>query len=60
MELRLSLGSYYIFPTAISWVAAYSIDPVENVLHGFGSLPVVIRQEKGWSHYFTLGFAFEL
>jgi Tol biopolymer transport system component len=55
-ELRLSLGSFYLYPTAISWVSAYAIDPVENVLPG--TLPVVIRQERGWSHYLTVGFMF--
>ncbi len=55
-ELRLSLGSYYLYPTAISWVSAYAIDPVENVLPG--TVPVVIRQERGWSNYLTIGFMF--
>ena len=57
-EVRLSLGSYYLYPTAISWVSAYALDPVENVLPG--TFPVVIRQEKGWSHYFSLGFDFDM
>ena len=60
LELRLRLGSFYLYPAALSWISAYSIDPVENVLYGFGALPVVIRQERGWSHYFTLGFGFDL
>lgn len=59
-ELRMSMGSFYLYPVALSWVSAYSIDPVENVLYGFGALPVVIRQEKGWSHYLTLGFGFDM
>jgi hypothetical protein len=57
-ELRLSLGSYYIYPTAISWVSAYALEPVENVLPG--TFPVVIRQDQGWTHYFSLGFTFDL
>jgi hypothetical protein len=57
-EVRLSLGSYYLYPTAVSWVSAYALDPVENDLSG--ALPVVIRQEKGWSHYFSLGFFFDI
>jgi hypothetical protein len=57
-EVRLSLGSYYLYPTAVSWVSAYALDPVENVLPG--TFPVVIRQDKGWSHYFSLGFSFDL
>ena len=60
LELRLSLGSFYLYPATVSWVSAYSIDPVENVLYGVGALPVVIRQDRGWSHYFTLGFGFDL
>lgn len=60
VELRLSLGSFYLYPATFSWVAAYSLDPVENVLYGFSALPVVIRQEKAWTHYFSLGFGFDL
>ncbi len=57
-ELRLSLGSYYLFPTAISLVSAYSLDPVSFVDPGF-SIPVVIKQDRGFSYYFTLGFGFD-
>jgi Tol biopolymer transport system component len=57
-EVRLSLGSYYLYPTAISWVSAYALDTVENVLPG--TFPVVIRQDQGWSHYFSLGFTFDM
>ncbi|MFQ5510737.1 MAG: hypothetical protein ACE5EO_02710 [Candidatus Krumholzibacteriia bacterium] len=58
-ELRLSLGSFYVFPTAISLVSAYSLDPVSFVDPGF-SIPVVITQDRGFSYYFTLGFGFDL
>jgi Tol biopolymer transport system component len=57
-ELRLSLGSYHLYPTAVSWVSAYALDPVENVLPG--TFPVIIRQDQGWSHYFSLGFTFDI
>jgi Tol biopolymer transport system component len=60
IDLRLSLGSYYLFPTAISFVSAYALDPVQNVLFGFGQIPLVIRQERGWRFYTTVGFAFDL
>ncbi|MEJ2722091.1 MAG: DPP IV N-terminal domain-containing protein, partial [bacterium] len=60
IDLRLSLGSYYMFPTAISITSAYALDPVENVLLGFGQLPLVIRQERGWRFYTTVGFGFDL
>ncbi len=59
-EFRLSLGSFYMFPTAVTWTSAYALDPVEIVLTGFGTIPVVIKQERGWSHYFTMAFAFDL
>ncbi|UCG51507.1 MAG: PD40 domain-containing protein [Candidatus Latescibacterota bacterium] len=60
VDLRLSLGSFYLFPTAVNWVAAYSLDPVKISLTGFGALPLDIRQERGWSHYLTLAFGFDL
>ena len=59
-ELRASLGSYYIFPTAFSFVAAYAIDPTQFLQFAFGGLPIVITQEQGWSYYLTLAFGFEL
>jgi hypothetical protein len=60
VDLRLSLGSYYMFPTSISFLSAYAMDPVETVLYGFGQLPLVIRQERGWRFYTTVGFGFDL
>lgn len=56
-ELRLALGSYYVFPTAVSFVSAYAFDPVTFELPGFLT---TITQEKGWSYYFTVGFGFDL
>jgi Tol biopolymer transport system component len=59
-EVRLNLGSYYIFPTAISVVSAYSLDPVQFVDPGVGDLPVTITQDRGWSYYVSVGFGFDL
>jgi hypothetical protein len=59
-ELRMSLGSYYVFPTAVSIVAAYSLDPVSFVDPGIGSVPITIAQARKWSYYFTVAFGFDL
>lgn len=59
-ELRLSLGSYYIFPTAVSWVSAYAFDTVRSKQSAGGGLDFIVTQERGWSHYFTLTFGFDL
>lgn len=59
-EMRLSLGSYYIFPTTVSVVGAYAFDPVTFTGSSIGDIPVEIRQDRGWSYYFMLGFGFEL
>lgn len=58
-ELRMSLGAYYVFPTAVSIVGAYAFDPTFFVDPGF-AVPTVIKQPRGWTYYLTVGFAFEL
>jgi len=58
-ELRFSLGSYYVFPTAVSIIGAYSFDPTFFVDPGFGLIRP-IRQEPGWTYYLTVGFGFEV
>jgi hypothetical protein len=57
-ELRFSLGAYYVFPTAVSIIGAYSFDPTFFVDPGFG-VPRVLTQEPSWSYYLTVGFGFE-
>jgi Tol biopolymer transport system component len=59
-ELRMSLGSYYIFPTTVSVTAAYSFDPVSFTDTSFGDIPITIEQEEDWSYYFSVGFGFDL
>jgi hypothetical protein len=58
-ELRFSMGSYYIFPTAVSIVGAYAFDNTSFVDPGFG-VPTRILQGKGWTYYVTIGFGFDL
>ena len=60
VELRAEFGSYYVFPTSLSFVAAYAFDNTQFLQFVFGGLPVVITQEEGWSYYFTLAFGFDL
>jgi outer membrane protein assembly factor BamA len=60
-ELRANFGSFYVFPATFSVVGAYAFDPVKFDGGAIGSaIPVVITQDIGWSHYFTLGFGFDL
>jgi outer membrane protein assembly factor BamA len=58
-ELRFSLGAYYVFPTAVSILGAYSFDPTFFIDPGFGRLRPV-EQEPGWTYYLTIGFGFEI
>ena len=61
-ELRASMGSYYVFPTSISLMAAYAFDPIRTALREDTDerIPIVFVQDPGWTYYFTLGFAFDL
>lgn len=59
-ELRMNLGSFYIFPTTISFTGAYAFDPVQFEGAPIGGIPTVIRQDEGWSYYFQMGFGFSL
>ena len=61
-ELRFALGSYYVFPTSISIVGAYAFDPIRTSLRSSEDerIPIVFVQDPGWTHYLTIGFAFEL
>jgi len=55
-ELRLSMGSFYTYPTALSIVGAYPLDEVLFNDPVFGVLPIVQKQK--WHYYVTLGFEF--
>ncbi len=55
-EIRIAMGSFYTYPTAVSIVAAYPFDEVIFNDPVFGELPVV--QKKRWRYYVSVGFAF--
>jgi hypothetical protein len=57
-ELRFSLGAYYVFPTAVSIIGAYSFDSTFFIDPGFG-VPRILKQEPTWSYYLTVAFSFE-
>ncbi len=56
LELRLQLGSYYTYPTAVNFVAARSLDRSVVVLPAFDNLEIV--NEPQWRYYLSLGFTF--
>jgi len=56
LELRLQLGSYYTYPTAINFVAARSLDRSSVVLPAFDNVEIV--NEPQWRYYLSLGFTF--
>jgi hypothetical protein len=55
-ELRFNLGSFYNYPTAVNFTAAYALDgavyrnPVFNV-------PDVVYDPQ-WRYYLVMGFTF--
>ena len=59
-EVRMSLGSFYVFPTALSFVGAYAFQDALLVGRSFGDLEFFIAQPKGWSYYFQATFTFDL
>lgn len=54
-ELRLLLGSYYSYPTAINFVAARSLDTSVFYLPAFDQTTV---HEPQWRYYIQVGFTF--
>ncbi|MCZ6767228.1 MAG: hypothetical protein O7D32_09900, partial [bacterium] len=59
-EARMSLGSFYVFPTALSFIGAYAFQDVFLAGESFGDFGFVIAQPKGWSYYFLATFNFNL
>ncbi|MCH7548228.1 MAG: hypothetical protein IH969_01610 [Candidatus Krumholzibacteriota bacterium] len=55
-ELRLNLGSFYAYPTTISFTGAYGLDSVVFVNPLFPENSVL--NEPRWLYYFTMGFTF--
>lgn len=55
-ELRFNLGSFYSYPTTVSFASAYSMDEVVFFNPNFSREPVL--HDKKWRHYLTVGFTF--
>jgi outer membrane protein assembly factor BamA len=55
-QLRLNLGSYYAYPTAISFTGAYGMDKAVFINPLFPENSVV--NDPRWRYYFTMGFQF--
>lgn len=56
-ELRLRLGSFYNYPTAINFTAAYAMDEARYVNPVFTDVPDVIYDPQ-WRYYVVIGFTF--
>jgi hypothetical protein len=54
-ELRLQLGSYYSYPTAIQFVAAKSLDRSVFFIPAFDEATI---HEPQWRYYLQVGFTF--
>lgn len=54
-ELRVFMGSFYAYPTALEVISAYSLDEFS---YRPTSVEIPVVHEKGWSTYVTLGFQF--
>jgi Tol biopolymer transport system component len=54
-ELRLQLGSYYSYPTAIQFVAARSLDRSVFFIPAFDEATI---HEPQWRYYLQVGFVF--
>ncbi len=55
-ELRLNLGSFYAYPMAVDFTAAYALDAATFVNPLFPDNAV--RNDPQWRYYLTVGFTF--
>lgn len=55
-ELRLNMGAFYSYPTAVNFSAAYALDEAKYVNPIF-SVPVV-NYNPQWRYYLMVGFTF--
>ena len=55
-ELRLNMGSFYAYPTTISFTGAYGLDSVVFVNPLFPENSIL--NEPRWLYYFAMGFTF--
>jgi hypothetical protein len=56
-ELRLNLGSFYNYPTAVNFTAAYALDGARYVNPLFTDVPDVVYDPQ-WRYYLVVGFTF--
>ena len=58
-ELRLQTFSYYVYPTAIAFNAAYGLDQFSRVFPTTISTNQTVTYGKEWRFYFTVLFGFD-
>jgi outer membrane protein assembly factor BamA len=58
-ELRLLTYSYYVYPTALAFNAAYGIDQFSRVFPTTTGEEKVVTYGKEWRFYFTMLFGFD-
>jgi len=58
-ELRLQTFSYYVYPTAIAFNAAYGLDQFSRVFPSTTSANQTVTYGKEWRFYFTVLFGFD-
>jgi len=56
-ELRLNLGSFYMYPTTVNFTAARALDRAVYVNPVFADAPPVVYDPQ-WRYYVVMGFTF--
>ncbi len=59
VELRLLAFSYYVYPTAFAFNAAYGLDEFSRVFPTTTNQEKVVTYGKDWKFYFTMLFGFD-
>ncbi len=59
MELRLLTYSYYVYPTAFAFNAAYGIDEFSRIFPSTTGEQKTVTYGKEWRFYFTMLFGFD-
>lgn len=59
LELRLLTYSYYVYPTAFAFNAAYGLDRFSRIFQTTAGEPKEITYGKEWRFYFTVLFGFD-
>jgi hypothetical protein len=58
-ELRLQTTSYYVYPTAFTFNAAYGIDEFKRIFPTTSNEKQEVTYGKEWRFYFTMLFGFD-